>query len=312
MLKVAVAVIQNKAKQILISQRADHVHQAGLWEFPGGKLEAGENTPQALTRELYEELGISVISAEPFLQIKHQYDELVVFLDVYWVDDFKGEAQGMEGQPIQWIDQAELVKFCFPAANKRIIDTLLLPDCYPIVDECLGDAEVMLAQLEHLIESGYQMIQLRAKSFPADEFKALVTKALVFCEGSDVRLFVNTSVQNAIELNLQAVHLSAVEFADGQALLPEGLDVAVSCHNQDELQKAVEGGALFAVLSPVCLTKTHPGAQPLGWDGFSKMVLNTALPIYALGGLGLNDLPTALLNGAQGVAGIRGFKGGSV
>lgn len=122
---VAVGVIQNEAGQILISKRADDVHQAGLWEFPGGKLETGETARDALKRELLEELGIYVIRAKPLLKISHQYDDLAVLLDVFMVTDFDGEACGMEQQAIKWVDRLALNDFSFPEANKRIIDNLL-------------------------------------------------------------------------------------------------------------------------------------------------------------------------------------------
>ena len=307
MLKVAVAVIKDKTGQILISKRADDVHQAGLWEFPGGKIEAGENTLQALSRELAEELSIKVLSAKPLLQIQHQYEDLAVFLDVYTVNDFKGTARGMEGQPISWVDKTELVSFSFPVANKRIVDTLLLPPYYPIVDECLGDEAEMLSQLEHLISRGYKMIQLRAKSLSDEQFKVFAKRALSLCEKDGVTLFINAGLQCAIELNAKAVHLSGKELINSPLTLPEEMKIAVSCHTQEELYKAATLGALFAVLSPVCKSKTHPEVVPLGWSHFAELVFNSPLPVYALGGLEIEDLAIALSNGAQGVAGIRGF-----
>ena len=307
MLKVAIAVIKNKAGQVLISKRADHVDQAGLWEFPGGKLEAGESTHQALSRELAEELGITVLAAKPLLQIKHQYEDLAVFLDVYTVDDFAGKARGMEGQPVKWVDKSELVNFPFPAANQRIVETLLLPAYYPIVDECLGTEVDMLVQLERLLAAGHQMIQLRAKSLSAEQFKVLAKAALSLCETKGVMLFLNTSLQCARELNASAVHLSGYELINSQMEPFEGLQVGASCHTEDELYQAAQQGALFAVLSPVCNSKTHPEAEPLGWDVFAERVLNVPLPVYALGGLQREDLVTALAAGGQGIAAIRGF-----
>jgi len=307
MLTVAVAVIKNDTGQVLISKRADNVHQAGLWEFPGGKVEAGESTREALSRELFEELSIKVLVAKPLLQIKHQYEDLAVCLEVYTVDGFEGIARGMEGQPVKWVDKTELVYFSFPEANKRIVEILLLPSYYPIVDECLGDEAAMLSQLERLMLGGYKMIQLRAKSLSHEQFKAFAKRALLLCEKKAVTLFINTSVSCAIELNAKAVHLSGKELINSPLTLPEGMKIAASCHTQEELYKAATLGALFAVLSPVCKSKTHPDVSPLGWGCFAELILDAPLPVYALGGLDVDDLATALSNGAQGVAGIRGF-----
>ena len=121
---VAVGVVVNAQKCILVSKRPDHVHQGGLWEFPGGKVEPDENVQQALTRELLEELAIEVVSSAPLIAIEHDYSDKSVLLDVWWVDAFTGEPHGREGQLWQWIAVGELRSLAFPAANKPIIDAI--------------------------------------------------------------------------------------------------------------------------------------------------------------------------------------------
>lgn len=118
---VAVGVISDGANNILVSRRAEHLHQGGLWEFPGGKVESGEAVREALQRELSEELAIQVISCEPLLTIAHDYNDKAVLLDVWWVDAFQGEPHGREGQPLRWVDVTELKLLAFPAANVPII-----------------------------------------------------------------------------------------------------------------------------------------------------------------------------------------------
>jgi 8-oxo-dGTP diphosphatase len=118
---VAVGVVGDGADRILISKRADHLHQGGLWEFPGGKVETDETVEQALQRELWEELAIEVIAQQPLLKIEHDYSDKAVLLDVWWVSAFAGEPQSREGQPLRWVDIAALHEFEFPAANQPII-----------------------------------------------------------------------------------------------------------------------------------------------------------------------------------------------
>lgn len=118
---VAVGVISDGANKILVSRRGEHLHQGGLWEFPGGKVEAEESARDALHRELSEELGIRVASCEPLLTIAHDYSDKSVLLDVWWVDGFHGEPHGREGQPLQWVVAIELRSLQFPAANLPII-----------------------------------------------------------------------------------------------------------------------------------------------------------------------------------------------
>lgn len=127
---VVAAVIYSAGRrhQILISRRPDHLHQGGLWEFPGGKVEADELPEQALCRELEEELGIQVTQAQPFLQISHDYSDKQILLDIWQVDEFTGQPRGMEGQDCRWVDLAALVgrdsDYRFPAANQAILNKL--------------------------------------------------------------------------------------------------------------------------------------------------------------------------------------------
>jgi 8-oxo-dGTP diphosphatase len=92
-----------------------------LWEFPGGKVETGETVEDALRRELHEELAIEIASFEPLLTISHDYNDKSVLLDVWWIDGFRGEPHGREGQPLRWVSIAELDELDFPAANRTII-----------------------------------------------------------------------------------------------------------------------------------------------------------------------------------------------
>ena len=127
---VAVGVIfdNQKADQILIAKRPQHLHQGGLWEFPGGKVAAGETVDQALKRELFEELGITVIQSQPLMQVEHNYSDKQVFLDIWTVTQYSGEARGLEGQQCHWVAMQQLLsaesKYQFPEANKAILEKL--------------------------------------------------------------------------------------------------------------------------------------------------------------------------------------------
>ncbi|PXF63292.1 8-oxo-dGTP diphosphatase MutT [Kangiella spongicola] len=120
---VAVAVIKI-ADRVLIAKRANHQHQGGLWEFPGGKIEEGEELLNALQRECHEELDILPISITPLTTIHHQYPDKSVSLHVCLVRDYLGVPFGKEGQPITWAHQTELNNFQFPAANLEILSLL--------------------------------------------------------------------------------------------------------------------------------------------------------------------------------------------
>ena len=114
----------DKAKSILLAKRPDHLHQGGLWEFPGGKLEQGEEPRDALSRELKEELDIELLAASPLMDVSHDYGDKAVFLDIWQVNDFKGQEQGLEDQELRWVPLAELDQYAFPAANLAIVERL--------------------------------------------------------------------------------------------------------------------------------------------------------------------------------------------
>ena len=122
-INVAVGVIK-KNNNVFICKRADEQHQGGLWEFPGGKVEAGESVFAALKRELSEEVGITIHSSSQLMVIEHDYGDKCVKLDIHVVSNFSGEAHGAEGQPSEWVAINELSNYEFPAANAEIIEKI--------------------------------------------------------------------------------------------------------------------------------------------------------------------------------------------
>ncbi|WP_416261585.1 8-oxo-dGTP diphosphatase MutT [Gibbsiella quercinecans] len=124
-LNIAVGIIRNARQEIFLTQRAADSHMAGFWEFPGGKIEAGETAEQALTRELQEETGIDVQQATPLEVVEHRFDDRIVTLHFYLVEQWCGEPYGREGQPMRWARQADLQAADFPPANATIIQLLV-------------------------------------------------------------------------------------------------------------------------------------------------------------------------------------------
>lgn len=121
---VAVGVIENERGDIFIAKRASSSHQGDRWEFPGGKVEAGEDLLAALDRELWEEIGIRVEDCAPFMELHHDYPEKQVLLDIWKVTRFLGEPFGKEGQECRWVPLAELHNYQFPDANGPIVARL--------------------------------------------------------------------------------------------------------------------------------------------------------------------------------------------
>ena len=126
MIRVAVAVIWQCAKRdaLLISKRPEGKHLSGFWEFPGGKIDDHEDTLAALRRELLEELNIGFDQATPLLEVRYQYPDRRVLLDVWEVIGIQGQPEGCEGQLFNWVSPAELANYRFPAANQPVLNAI--------------------------------------------------------------------------------------------------------------------------------------------------------------------------------------------
>lgn len=123
--RVAAGVIEGADGRVLLTQRLQNAHQGGKWEFPGGKIEAGEEAEQALSRELFEELGIRPTQVRELIEVAHDYGDKQVRLFVYVVESFDGRPEGREGQPMAWFTPAQLSGLDFPAANVPILAAYL-------------------------------------------------------------------------------------------------------------------------------------------------------------------------------------------
>ena len=124
-LRVIVGIVAAADGRVLVNQRRPDTHMAGYWEFPGGKLHAGEAPRTGLVRELAEELGIRVLDAEPLLLVEHAYPARRVRLDVWRVTRYDGEPEGLEGQPLRWVAPPDLPDLGLLPADGPIVEALL-------------------------------------------------------------------------------------------------------------------------------------------------------------------------------------------
>lgn len=124
--EIAVACIVDDSRQRVLcaKRRADNPQFPSVWEFPGGKVEAGEAIADALIRECGEELGITPTVYQPLTERHHRYQDFAVCLHVYLVTAFEGEPRGVEGQTVSWVALEQLTELPFLPANHHIIEQL--------------------------------------------------------------------------------------------------------------------------------------------------------------------------------------------
>ncbi|TVQ41773.1 MAG: 8-oxo-dGTP diphosphatase MutT [Gloeocapsa sp. DLM2.Bin57] len=122
--RIGVAVIADHQGRILIDRRLPTGVMAGLWEFPGGKIEPSESVEACIYREITEELGVEVRVGEHLITITHDYQIFTVTLIVHHCQIIKGEPQPLECAEVRWVNLTEIDQYKFPEANYQIIATL--------------------------------------------------------------------------------------------------------------------------------------------------------------------------------------------
>ncbi len=291
--------------QILIARRPERAHQGGLLEFPGGKVEPHESVQQALVRELREETGVLVEpeTLRPLIGIRHDYGDKQVFLDVWETHSSSGTARGLEGQPVFWKAPESLRAEDFPVANRPVINAVRLPKLLAITGNVETPAAAEAECRRGVQQSGASMVILRLPSLAPGPYSDAVSLCVDGLAGTEVLVHDHPDILG--DLPAAGLHLSWRRASALSARpIPDDRWFGVSCHNREELAHAAALGADYATLGPVLPTPSHPGHTGMGWTQFAELAKDALIPVYALGGVGPQDLDQALQHGGQGVAGI--------
>ncbi|TPW14200.1 MAG: 7 8-dihydro-8-oxoguanine triphosphatase, partial [Halothiobacillaceae bacterium] len=187
--------------------------------------------------------------------------------------------------------------------------SLTLPSRYQITpDPAAVGEDYFWRALQQGLRQGVELVQIRSKGLTASAYQNIAVESIEYCHRHGARVVVNGSPALAQAVGADGVHLTAHALMTQTARpLPSPLLVAASCHNEAELRHAAHLNADFAVLSPILHTASHPEAIPLGWSRYAEMIRGVGLPVYALGGMTLDDQERAVGCGGQGVAGIGMF-----
>ena len=239
---VVAGAIADAEGRVLIAQRPRGRHMAGRWEFPGGKLVAGEDPYIGLQRELAEELGVTVREAKPLIRLRHDYPDRRVLLDVWQVTAYDGEPQALDAQALAWARPDELPGHDLLEADRAIVTALRLP------------------RLARMLSAGEALQSIRGRAaqtillpMPAEGEAEIDPEAVAAARTLGHRIFV-------IGADVDAVRVAAIAGCDGvvlrwvgQSLLVDrsgAFLVGVLCDDAEGATQAVAEGAHFLVIAP--------------------------------------------------------------
>lgn len=302
---VAAAVIEHPDGRFLLAQRPRGRVYAGYWEFPGGKVEPGETVAHALKRELREELGVEVQAAYPWITRIHKYPHGTVRLHFHRVVKWSGEPHPHEGQTLAWQRQGALDVAPMLPANAPILKALTLPLVCGITHAWEIGTLRATSELKAAIGAGLRLVQIREHALPEAERKNFAMNVVGQIRAAGGIVLLNGDPELADEFGADGVHLSAGALMAAKGR-PQVAWCGASCHDEEELARAVDLGADFVMLGPLRETPTHAGRAGIGWDRFAELSRGYPLPVFALGGLHAQDLHVARSRGAHGIAMIRG------
>jgi 8-oxo-dGTP diphosphatase len=340
---VAAGLILRPDGALLLAERPADKPWAGWWELPGGKIESGETTLQALARELKEELDIDVTEATPWVTYTHEYPKTTVRLAFCRVTGWTGEPAGIEGQKLAWVDpRAALTVGPLLPATEPPLRWLQLPDRYLITAiGSAANAGTFMERLALALQRGIRLVQFREPAYmkeSVEETYAAFQRVMQLCRRVGARCLVNSCHPESWWAQADGVHFRAADArlhasstggltadarlratsTDGSTtdtgrrnrpVFANGREIpgliAVSAHDAADLDVARALNADFAVLGHVLDTPSHPGEPGMGWLRFAALAGPAGLPVFAIGGQSEATLADARQHGAHGIAGIR-------
>ena len=293
--EVAVGVVFNAAGQVLFAQRPRGKPYEGWWEFPGGKIEAGESVQAALARELQEELGIKVLSCQPWITRQFVYPHARVRLHFCKVLAFQGQPQGLENQAFVWDDALNpSIGPVLPAALP-LLRWLSLPMRLKLLTpqlhlQALGSEQWCLVE-----ELKLGCLQTEAWLAALRGWRSQVKQALLI--GSSGFLNGPIAVEGLFLKESELESLSAKP-----TLLPSNAWFCAEVRSRKMLNHAAQAGCDF-VLVPYASTRDRSDAGPEQnyWTVFSHIVHQAPIPVYAKNVPG-DVLEKVLSLGGQGLA----------
>ncbi len=296
---VVAGIIVDPENRILIAKRPDHLDQGGLWEFPGGKREAGESSTEALARELYEELDIVVERSVPAIAQIHEYPNKIVNLEFFEILKWRGAARGKEGQSVRWVPKDQLTQFAFPPANVPVLSALRLPRAVVCLSAPITHND-QLKKLEYCLHMGFSTVVFSAREvLPAAQHRQC-QQIYDLCEKYGGQLILDCPLEMLVDFPRAGLYLKPQMYElPKQRPVSNDRMLVCECHSLEELTQAkmLQADAAFFPLDR--MTNVRSSQNTTIYQEFFKQ-LN--FPLMALSDFNSHELYSALNIGCYGIA----------
>jgi 8-oxo-dGTP diphosphatase len=298
---VVAAVLRDAHGQLLLAQRPEGKHLAGLWEFPGGKLEPDEEPAQGLKREIAEELGIDLHGSKPLLTLTHHYEDRTVRLMLREADAWDGSPSALEGQQLKGVTIGQAGSLPMPAADRPIVKVMGLDPSLTVIPDpsAFASEDRFLASLTSVLNAGARLVIVTLQSLSGRQALDLARRCAELVQGFGVRWLLDSTPEIVSSIGADGLCVSARRLeAFGARPLPHASLVAVRCSSSNDLAVAGRVGADFAVLEVA--NSTNIGSGVLDWARHSALISNSPLPVFVASHRTRPELVDARISGAYG------------
>ena len=182
-----------------------------------------------------------------------------------------------------------------------------LPDVYMITNDDFEDVETLIKKVDHQLNQGIRLVQLRIKKKKDAGYDFYAKKLLDLCNRYSANLVLNHTIKSFPDVNCYGIHMTSSELMETKSIpdaIREKYTISCPVHNDQELAQANALKLDFAILTPIQKSFSSPGAPFIGWDGAKKLLKETNIPLYAAGGMRVSDLNKVKELGFVGIASI--------
>jgi len=302
-IECSVALIKNNVGYLFSERKKKPFDK--YYEFPGGKIEKLETPEECLIRECHEELDIKIKKNIYHGEITHLYENLSVRLHIFEITEYSGEIKSKERQNLLYANPIKS-SHLFLDSTIRILNRTKLRELFFVTPENFNDMFKKFKNFNNI----NSFIRLRSFGYSMPNYILAAQELSDFCFEKKIPLIIDKEFsENLVNINFDGIHFTSKNLNqiknNNRNIKKRKLTYSASCHNLNDVMIANKYNFDFIILSPVIFSKY--GKHILGWEDFKVIADGSNMPVFALGGIKINDLGLCKKFNGFGVSGISDF-----